>query len=153
MLRLTLIEIILFLTPFALYGAWRLLQRTVPDNPRPMPSVLLGVVGGLLAAIGLVALVLVGERGGPQDGRYVPARFENGRVQHSGFTDEIQERQSLPDRPFGAAATRTDEDPGAFDSPDADPQPEPDLPDDAEIGAPPENPAENPAGTPTDDPQ
>lgn len=144
MLRLTLIEIILFLTPFALYGAWRLLQRTVPDNPRPIPSVLLGITGGILAAIGLVTLVLVGERGGPQDGRYVPARFEDGQRQQSGFSNEIEERGVLPGRPFGADVTRQDEDPGAFDSPDEDPAPEPDVPDDAEIEAPRENPADDP---------
>jgi len=148
MLRLTLIEIILFLTPFALYGAWRLLQTNVPDNPKPMPSVILGAVGGLLAAIGLVALVLVGERGGPEDGRYIPTRFENGEVQRSGFSNEVEERRVLPGRPFGTATTREDEDPGAFDSPDADAAPEPDMPDGAELDAPPANPTEDASGDP-----
>lgn len=143
MLRLTLIEIILFLTPFALYGAWRLLQRTVPDNPRPMPSVLLGVVGGLLAAMGLVALVVVGERGGPEDGRYVPARVEDGQMRHSEFTTDTEGRRTLPGRPFGTDDTRVDEDPGAFDSPDSDPAPEPDVPEGAAIDAPPANPSDD----------
>lgn len=149
MLRLTLIEIILFLTPFALYGAWRLLQRTVPDDPRPMPSILLGVVGGILAAIGLVALVVVGEPGRPGEGRYVPARVEaDGQMRNSEFSRDPEERGALPGRPFGTDRTREDEDPGAFDAPDADPAPEPDVPGDAEIDAPPENPADDP-----DDPQ
>lgn len=148
MLRLTLIEIILFLTPFALYGAWRLLQTTVPDNPKPMPSLILGVVGGLLATIGLVALVVVGERGGPEDGRYVPSQFENGRVQHSGFSNEAEERPTLPGRPFGTNVLQQDENPGAFDSPDSDPAPEPDVPEDAEIDAPPANPTEDASGDP-----
>lgn len=148
MLRLTLIEIIFFLTPFALYGAWRLLQTNVPDNPKPMPSVILGAVGGLLAAIGLVALVLVGERGGPEDGRYVPTRFENGEVQRSGFTNEVEERRELPGRPFGTNVLQQDEDSGAFDSPDADAAPEPDVPEDAAIDAPPANPTEDASGDP-----
>lgn len=149
MLRLTLIEIILFLTPFAVYGAWRFLQTNVPEDPRPMPSVLLGVIGGLLAAIGLVALVVVGERtGDPGSGRYVPARYEDGQMRHSGFTDEAEERSVLPGRPFGTETTREDEDPGAFDAPDADPAPEPDVPEDAETDAPPPNPTEEDSGDP-----
>ena len=144
MLRLTLIEIILFLTPFALFGAWRLLQNSVPDNPRPMPSILLGMVGGVLAAIGLVALVMLGERGRPEDGRYVPAQLEDGHVGQSGFSETDAPRRALPGRPFGTDTTQVDEDAGAFDPPDSDPQPEPDVPDDAEIDAPPEQPIEPP---------
>lgn len=149
MLRLTLIEIILFLLPFAVYGAWRLLQTNVPADPRPMPSVLLGVIGGLLAAIGLVALVVVGERtGDPGSGRYVPARIENGEMQRGGFASEGEQRRALPGRPFGTETTRDDEDPGAFDSPDADPAPEPDVPEGAETDAPPPNPTEHAGGDP-----
>lgn len=144
MLRLTLIELVLFLSPFAIYGAWRLLQTTVPDNPRRMPSILLGLVGGFLAAIGLIALVILGERGRPEDGRYVPAQVEDGRVRHSDFSDTDAPRNALPGRPFGTGTTQVDEDPGAFDAPDSDPQPEPDVPDDAEIDAPPEQPIDPP---------
>lgn len=81
MFRLVVIEVLLFLLPFAVYFAGVMLRRrlaeTVPDEVAA-PMMRLGVVGLVLVCVSLVGLALFGERS--TGGDYVPVRFENGRL-------------------------------------------------------------------------
>jgi hypothetical protein len=82
MLRLFLIEAILFLIPFALYFAWRtFLDRREYEtqgrfNERPWQ--LLIIAGGALVLAGLVVFALTSGRRG--DMVYIPAHIVDGEV-------------------------------------------------------------------------
>ena len=82
MLRLLLIEAILFLIPFALYFLWRTFLERKEEathgrfNERPWQILI--VAGGLLVAAGLVFFALTSGRRG--DTVYIPAHIENGQV-------------------------------------------------------------------------
>jgi hypothetical protein len=70
-----LIEIVLFLAPFAAFVVWRLVF------PSPLPPLwLVATIGGLVAAllIGLLWIWQIYAFDGNQP--YVPARLENGQV-------------------------------------------------------------------------
>ncbi|MCS6879157.1 MAG: DUF6111 family protein [Geminicoccaceae bacterium] len=79
MLRIALVEILLFLAPFALYALWRLLvtkgARLLADTPW-----FLLMVSGLLAACAGLVLLLWLEPGAPPGSVYVPPRLEDGRL-------------------------------------------------------------------------
>jgi hypothetical protein len=69
---------LLFLAPFAAYAAFHLLQRRWPfvaDLWRGRMSALT-IIGLLLGIAGLVALAFTGR----EQGAYVPAHVENGRI-------------------------------------------------------------------------
>jgi hypothetical protein len=69
---------LLFLAPFAAYAVFHLLQRRWPfvaDLWRGRVSALT-IIGLLLAIAGLVALAFTGR----EQGAYVPAHVENGRI-------------------------------------------------------------------------
>lgn len=85
MLRLALIEIALFLAPFALYAAWLWWTKgsATRDNWAPAPSFAATLAGLLLVVLGFVLLASFGvSRQGTyhpaevRDGVLVPGRFE-----------------------------------------------------------------------------
>lgn len=87
MLRLGLIELILFLTPFALYFAYRsfVQRREIETHGRfnERATHLLVIAGGVLALGGLVVFAVTsGMRG---DTVYIPAHVENGEVVRGAF--------------------------------------------------------------------
>jgi hypothetical protein len=74
-----LLEIILpFLTPFAAYGAYRLLVTRGRAFLDRTPWFVLTVAGLTLACLCIASMAFVG--GAPPDGTYVPSRIENGRI-------------------------------------------------------------------------
>jgi hypothetical protein len=82
MLRLVLIEAILFLIPFALYFGWRAIldRREAETGGRfdERPWQMLIIAGGVLAIAGLAVFGLTSGRRG--DTVYIPAHIEDGRV-------------------------------------------------------------------------
>jgi hypothetical protein len=81
MTRPFLIEIMLFLAPFAVYAIVLLAtRRDARDSEhwRFPTLVLLAVFGLMLVAAGLVALAHFG--GAPPTGQYVPAHVEKGKL-------------------------------------------------------------------------
>jgi heme/copper-type cytochrome/quinol oxidase subunit 3 len=79
MIRRFLYEVLLFLLPFALYGAyWRLSKRT-ENEPQPAhPWSILFVSGLVLVAASFVIWGIT--EGSGRQGVYVPPHVENGRV-------------------------------------------------------------------------
>lgn len=72
MLRLS--ELVLFLSPFLLFGAWRLAaRRGIP------PAAVTAAAGALLAMLGGL-LWLSADRALPPGSGYVPAQLEDGRI-------------------------------------------------------------------------
>jgi hypothetical protein len=70
-----LIEILLFVTPFVAFGAWRLLF--------PSPSPPLWLIGGLAGFVALMLLALIWVRhvdAGDANQAYIPAELHDGRV-------------------------------------------------------------------------
>ncbi len=81
MIRVLFFELLLFLAPFAVYGAYLVLvrrQRMGKGFWRDAPVYPLFVSAVVVAALGFVALATFGGYG-PQ-GTYVPARIEDGKV-------------------------------------------------------------------------
>lgn len=79
MWRIALETALLFLTPFVAYAGFHLLQRRWPFvaalwRGRVIPY--LTIAGLLMAIAGIVALSTVGR----QQGAYVPAHVENGKL-------------------------------------------------------------------------
>ena len=68
-----LIELALFLTPFALFAAWWVLGAAATPRILAAACVALGVLGGGLLWFGTHRQMDPGER-------YVPAHLENGRI-------------------------------------------------------------------------
>jgi heme/copper-type cytochrome/quinol oxidase subunit 3 len=81
MARRILIDIVLFLLPFALYAVyWRLARKGDPEREaRPHPWALLFVSGLVLVAASFLWLGL-SETGREKDGVYVPPHAEDGRI-------------------------------------------------------------------------
>lgn len=86
MIRMVLILIALMAVPFAIYFFY-LLARSGPsgDGTAAKPwdwqrdSVInLGFIGLFLATVGLIAVLFMG--GEAKDGKYTPARIENGKL-------------------------------------------------------------------------
>lgn len=112
MLRLTVLELSLFLLPFALFGLWRLgVNASGGEAQKPAPIVPLAIAGAILAAIGFVVLVILGgQEGSDPTRRYVPPRLEGEEIRRGEFTDEVTTR-SQPDgneRPFGEPSDHSD---------------------------------------------
>jgi len=82
MLRIVLIQLMLFATPFVVWGLYVLLMRRKAAAEGPLfndaPTVWLMVSGIGLAAAGLVWLAVFS--GTPGDGTYVPPHYEDGRI-------------------------------------------------------------------------
>lgn len=84
MFRLVLVEILLFLLPFAAYFlAMAVVRRRAAAGESEgagasAPMMRLGIVGLVLVGVSLVALAFLDR--GPSDGQYVPDRFENGHL-------------------------------------------------------------------------
>jgi hypothetical protein len=70
---LRLVEIALFLAPFALVLAWWLAGARASPRVLAIACVALLVLGGFVVWFGL-------DRSLPRDARYVPARIEDGRI-------------------------------------------------------------------------
>ncbi len=80
MLRLALLDVVLFLLPFAVYGLYLYAARAglAPALRVGSPVLRLVAIGLGLAVVGLVLLgVFGGERG---QGRYVPAQYKDGKL-------------------------------------------------------------------------
>tara|TARA_R110002072_G_scaffold19901_1_gene73265 strand:- start:158 stop:535 length:378 start_codon:yes stop_codon:yes gene_type:complete len=114
MLRISLLELSLFLLPFALFAMWRLgmsLSAEDTGEVRPAPNLILAAIGTLLAAIGFVVIVLMGgAEGSGDDRRYVPPRLEGDRIRQGEFSDEVTTRQppNAQERPFGQPSEHSD---------------------------------------------
>lgn len=79
MARIALLEILVFLLPFALWAAWRLLATRAGALLASTPWFALVVAGLVLVCLSLVLLVLV-EPGEPPGATYLPPRLEDGRL-------------------------------------------------------------------------
>jgi len=81
MVRTGLIELLLFLTPFALYAAFLFATRAGVLDPKswPVRHVLLLAIVALLMVIGSF-IYLAHFSGAPVGTTYVPAHLENGKL-------------------------------------------------------------------------
>lgn len=97
MLRLVLIELILFAIPFALYFAWRaFVEKREAEtqgqfNERPWQMLI--IAGGVLAIAGLAAYGLTSGRRG--DTVYIPAHVENGEIVPGRFISREEAGEEL----------------------------------------------------------
>lgn len=78
MLRTVLVELVLFLTPFVLYGALLIATKgsVVPEHWSPRALVVVVAAAVALVALGLV--LFEGGRSAPPGSRYVPAETRDG---------------------------------------------------------------------------
>lgn len=86
MVRVILVQLVLFLLPFIGWGIFLLVTRGLSDARAgyfigPMPY-WLAVIGLILSIVGFLALGIVGER---ETGVYHPLRFEDGKLVPGGF--------------------------------------------------------------------
>jgi len=99
MLRFALIQLILFLTPFALYLLYRALMLRLERESRgafkAWPLQLLVIAGGALVLAGMVGYAFNSGTGG--DTVYVPAHVENGEVVPGRFVP-VDEAGDLADK-------------------------------------------------------
>ena len=79
MARIALLELLLFLLPFALWAVWRLLATRGRALLASTPWFVLILAGLLLVCLGFVGLVFF-EPGEPPGATYVPPRLEDGRL-------------------------------------------------------------------------
>lgn len=112
MLRLTVLELSLFLLPFALFGLWRLGVSAVGGGEaRPTPVLPLSIVGLVLAVAGFILLVTFGEQeGADPTRRYVPPRLEGDHIERGEFTDQetVRGQPGENERPFGEPSDHSD---------------------------------------------
>lgn len=83
MARLVLIELGLFLLPFAVWWVWARLRRAPATEGEAValpvwPITRLATIGAVLVGLSLIGLSLFHQ--GSAEGTYVPDRFENGRL-------------------------------------------------------------------------
>lgn len=81
MLRIAVVELLLFALPFAIFAAWLVLANKLRDTRAiraAMPMARLAVVGFILVIVGL-GLLATFSRSGPE-GRYHPAIYEDGEI-------------------------------------------------------------------------
>jgi hypothetical protein len=86
MIRVLVINLLLFLLPFLLYAAWRWLVRGERNGRQMVSDAPLFVLMGLgltLVAIGLFTLASYEETG--IEGRYVPPAIKDGRIEPGHF--------------------------------------------------------------------
>ena len=72
---LRLVELLLFLTPFAIFIVW----RTLGKGSGPSLSLVVGA-GCVLLVLAAALVWLSEDRALPPDAAYAPARLENGRI-------------------------------------------------------------------------
>jgi hypothetical protein len=70
-----LLEVVLFLAPFALFAAWRLLLPGTELSPR-----MIAVFAGFLLAVFVALVWLRWEDAEPAGAAYVPAELRDGRI-------------------------------------------------------------------------
>ncbi|MDQ7019990.1 MAG: DUF6111 family protein [Robiginitomaculum sp.] len=89
MLRMTLIEIVLFSLPFLLFFLYRtfILRHRMAEGDAfdPTPYHKLFILGGVLAFAGFLYLALHHKT--YRDGEYIPAHLENGKVVRGRFVE------------------------------------------------------------------
>ncbi len=81
MIRVVIIEILLFLLPFAVSAAYQVLVRKHPFSSallKVMSVMKLAVIGLVLAIVGLILLAQFG--GADRDGVYTPAIYKDGKI-------------------------------------------------------------------------
>jgi hypothetical protein len=81
MVRQVLVELALFLSPFAVYAAilaFRGREVASGEEWRAAPLAWLAVGGLVLVAIGLAVLAILNDESG--QGRYIPAHIDNGTL-------------------------------------------------------------------------
>ncbi len=90
MLRITIIEILSFLLPFALFLIWRW-QSDHDSVSRPTPVLKLAAAGAAMGVVVLIGLVVFDSmRAGHEGEQYVPPRLVDGEIIPGHFiaTDE-----------------------------------------------------------------
>jgi hypothetical protein len=81
MIRMGLIELLLFLAPFALYAAFLFATRSGTFDPKSWPARHVLVLAVLALALVLASFVYLAHfSGAPVGSAYVPAHLENGRL-------------------------------------------------------------------------
>jgi len=86
MLRFTLLELLIFLTPFAVFFGWRFLRTATGAEKAgavermDTPFGLLSLIGAVLVVATLVGFALYSDMRSDPLGRYEPPRLENGGV-------------------------------------------------------------------------
>ena len=93
MLRITLIEIMLFLAPFAAYFIWRAVRRprVVGEEP-PAPYQMLALTGATLAVLAMVAFALISAQSNSGEGVFVPPSLEDGGISPGRIEPQEPER-------------------------------------------------------------
>lgn len=82
MLRILFIDALMFLLPFAIYGAYFYLTRKGAARSKFWSEVpLLWLLGASTALVVVVMVTLVSFSGGEPGGTYVSPRYENGVIQ------------------------------------------------------------------------
>ena len=89
MARVTLIEILLFLIPFATFFAYRAVSGRT-DQPTPYQKL---IIAGAALAVGGFLLGALLTQGAPGGSHYTPPRMENGKIVPGEFDE--------PDDPDG----------------------------------------------------
>lgn len=127
MIRLALLEMLLFASPFILFALWRLSMQATQEvaEHKPAPTLVLSAVGGLLAAAGFVALVLMADSGDSEHSTYVPPRLGEGGIERAQFNNNPGEAAPQDRRIFAQPdASDDDETPEEEDGDDGGaPQP------------------------------
>ncbi|MEO1040112.1 MAG: hypothetical protein AAFX09_11245 [Pseudomonadota bacterium] len=82
MLRMTLIELLLFCAPFAAFFTWRALRgrRPVTGEEPPAPYQMLALMGATLAILAMVTFALISAEQGADEGVFVPPSLEDGEI-------------------------------------------------------------------------
>ena len=111
MIRLALLEILLFASPFILFALWRLSMQATQEvaEHKPAPTLVLSAVGGLLAAAGFVALVLTADSGDSAHTTYVPPRLGEGGIERAQFNNNPGEAAPRDRRIFAQPETGDDD--------------------------------------------
>ena len=104
MLRFTLLELAIFLSPFVIYGLWRLTAAAVREEHDP-PWATLSLIGGALAIIVFFFLAVTAPRDGREGDQYVPPRLEGGQIRSGRF-------ENAPPDDAAEADTAEPEEPG-----------------------------------------
>lgn len=109
MIRLALLEILLFASPFILFALWRLAMRATDEvvDHKPAPTILLSAIGGFLAAAGFVILVFTARTGDSGHTTYVPPRLTNGEIGGAEFNNNPGDAPRHEPRNFGQPSNHT----------------------------------------------
>ena len=98
MLRITIIEILSFLLPFALFLIWRA-QSGHDSSSRPTPVLKLAAAGAAIGVAVLIGLVVFDSmKAGHEGEQYVPPRLVDGEIIPGHFIP-IEEGETEADEP------------------------------------------------------